>query len=494
MNREILTRIIVVAVIVTLSHSIFWFFKAGQIEKNINNFVGENSANISVGEIEVSGFPFSQKVSIKDLKFTLPNAAIGRYQILVKDLEASAGVFGSDFTVVLKEQVTVQDSESSVSGYVEFASQPEIKFSVVDGALANLSYKDSGHKVLDAEKNVIFATSSVQVNFVSSHNDGKVKNSVNAEVKDIEGFDIVSVYKNSSEKKIIDGIKTGEISIGSSAAIPAQPSDGSAEAVAAPAASLAPAQVVASVVKTDEVKKDIIQPSNNPVAAEDNTKANDTKNLTAENNAPNSVNVDNNQQPVNSEVAADNIIRSNFVMNIEYELTPNSDQGQNVSDPTQMKENTTQYNKAIKINSLEFSNSLYKISINGQVNIFPDDSQPSGSISVKVENLDNLVTYFNNGLAQIAEQKKPELEVQSSDLAIVNQAGNAAVADNNTAYADPYQNFLQKLVASLPAVTKEVAAKNQLSDGVSATFDIRREKNIEFLVNETPVREILGKF
>jgi hypothetical protein len=38
-----------------------------------------------------------------------------------------------------------------------------------------------------------------------------------------------------------------------------------------------------------------------------------------------------------------------------------------------------------------------------------------------------------------------------------------------------------------------VAQKNPLSDANSAVFDLRREKNIEILVNETPMREILGK-
>jgi hypothetical protein len=43
-------------------------------------------------------------------------------------------------------------------------------------------------------------------------------------------------------------------------------------------------------------------------------------------------------------------------------------------------------------------------------------------------------------------------------------------------------------------VTKELTSKNPLSKDDVAVFDIRREKNIEFLINETPMREILGKF
>jgi hypothetical protein len=36
--------------------------------------------------------------------------------------------------------------------------------------------------------------------------------------------------------------------------------------------------------------------------------------------------------------------------------------------------------------------------------------------------------------------------------------------------------------------------KNQLSKEDLAVFEIRREKNLDFLINETPIREVMGKF
>jgi hypothetical protein len=57
-----------------------------------------------------------------------------------------------------------------------------------------------------------------------------------------------------------------------------------------------------------------------------------------------------------------------------------------------------------------------------------------------------------------------------------------------------YQDFLKKISAGLPNVSKELAAKNQLSKDNTAIFDMRREKNLEFVINETPLREVLGKF
>ena len=59
MKKGIVVKIVVVLAIIASAHSIFWFFKAGQVEKQIQNFISENSAYISSGEIAVCGFPLS---------------------------------------------------------------------------------------------------------------------------------------------------------------------------------------------------------------------------------------------------------------------------------------------------------------------------------------------------------------------------------------------------------------------------------------------------
>ena len=59
MNRGIVLKLLIVLVILVSAHSVFWFFKTGQVEKQIQNFISENSTYISAGEIAVSGFPLS---------------------------------------------------------------------------------------------------------------------------------------------------------------------------------------------------------------------------------------------------------------------------------------------------------------------------------------------------------------------------------------------------------------------------------------------------
>lgn len=486
MSKSIVIKSGIVLVVLGVIHSVFWFFKTGQLEKQVNNFITENSTHVSAGEIAISGFPLKQTILIKDLKFSIPNPAFSKYQTTVKNLEATSGIFGNNFTIAIIDQVSVQDNETNISGLVEFGKEAEISAVLSDGMISKFSYQDFGHRVLDVEKNVIYASSGANISIESSLEDGdKIKTKIIADLKDIEGFDILSVYKNSSEKKVIEGIKTGEITIGNSASLtPASASDVAAANTPTPTA--APA----------------IQAPNTEVSAnpmDPDSAAKQTEDMTA--------------------AVANNLVKSNFILDAEYVLTPtqSGSEQQTQTDPTQIQETPVQYSKTFKIANLEFSNPLYKITVNGQIDIFQDDALPSGSVTVKVEKVDNLVSHISAGLTQAAEQKKPSADslVQSAELAVANDTNVAAaptpsqdtasatatnsdsasaISATTPAVDDSYQIFLKRFVASLASVTKEVSSKNQLSKDDLSVFDIRREKNLELLINETPTREILGKF
>lgn len=491
MNKNIVVKLAILLVVLALVYSVFWFFKVGQVEKQINNFVSKNSAHVSVGEVAVSGFPLSQKITLKDLKFTIPSPVLDKRHVVVKHLEAKAGIFSSNFTVTLLEPVTVQDLESN-SATVEFIKEPEIAVTLTDGRAIKFSYKDSGYKILDAEKNIIYSALSSLVEIESNvGDDDKVLTKVMANVREIEGFDVIDIYKNAFEKKIIEGIKTGEITLGNNAVV-AAPSDAAATgntaivspavaAVVAPieaaaAAAKAAADAVAAGATPTPAMVAAVAPGAAPATAEAQPSAADAA-------APSAVK----PADIDAAIANSTPIKSNFMVSVEYTLTPNQSdqQAQIPTDPTQIQEAPVQYSKAVKVNSMEFSNSLYKISINGEMNTLTDDNMPSGSLALKVEKIDALINALTTGFNQIIDQKKSasSSEVQSSEL-----SGNASASQ------DSYQDFLARVVTNLSSVSKEMAAKNAVSKDDIAEFDIRREKNLEFLINETSVREILGKF
>ncbi len=468
MSKNILVKFVIFLVVIALVYSVFWFFKAGQLRKNLEAFVSKNSNYVSAGEIEVAGFPLAQKVTVRDLKFTLPTSLLNKRQTIVKQLEATSGILSSDFVIKIPEPVTVQDSDNN-STTVEFAQAPEIKFSITDGIISKFNYQDSGYKIVGIDQNLIYSAGSSSISSTSSlENDGSTKTKIAINIKDIEGFDVVDIYKNLFEKNIADGLKTGEITLGSSvpeaniqATAPENVDTTTTPSVAASAPNAEQAQLPESLpAKTADTTNSAVSAS--PQKAEELKPAE----ATAENNSN----------------------KSNFVAELEYLVTSTKDAGAQIpTDPTQVQEIPTQNSKVIKITNLEFSNPLYKISVNGEANLFADDSLPSGSLAVKIEKIDNLINSLIANFSKTTEQSAPvanaESEVKSVDL-----IGNATLTE------EAYLKFLEKFSTKLNSIAKEVAAKNPVSTSDLSEFDIRREKNLEFLINETSIREIFGKF
>lgn len=500
MSKSIVIKSAIVVAVSALVYSAFWFFKVGQVEKQIKNFISENAAQVSAMEVSVSGFPMSQKVTVKDFKFSLPSAIFGKRQVLVKTLEAKAGIFSADFTVTMSEGVSLQDAENN-NFTVEFSKDPEINFSIADGRISTFNYQDSGYRVFDAEKNIVYATSNSSIAMQSTGDESeKLAIKITANIKDIENFDVMDVYKNSLEKKITEGIKTGEIIVNNVADIANSlvPSPATTANVSPSAANPTPVDPKlnpASVTNASNLAVPAASTNNSPVAngivsaASPSAVASDQSAMSASPAASPTPAVDAAQKPQDlaAAVANNNLIKSNLILDMEYILAPVQKDAQIPTDPTKISEVSTQHSKSMKINNLEFFNPLYKIMINGEMTAFQDDDMPSGSVSVKVEKIDTLINYIIAGFGKIIEQKNPA-STDVSQPKTLDISGNAAPTE------DSYRNFLSKMVINMSVVVKEIAAKNAVSKEDVAAFDIRREKNLEFLINETSTREILGKF
>jgi hypothetical protein len=501
MSKNIVVKLVILLVVSALVYSVFWFFKVGQVEKQVKNFISKNSANISAGEILVSGFPLSQKITIRDLKFTIPSPLLSKRQVIVKTLEAKTGIFSSEFIVTLPEPITV-DSEGNIMT-VEFTKEPEIKASIADGRISKFSYNDFGYKISDIDKNTVYAATSSVLNLESTvADDDKITTKVTADIKEIEGFNVLDVYKNAFEKKVTEGIKTGEIILGNSAVVApvtaAAPGD-IASANGGPASIASTLVIAPTAVPVDPTAANVPAPATAPQATVTNADVPAPANPAAPTEAAIAVAPDGMPAPTApilnpAEIAAAAMAaataniptKSNLIIDFEYIMSPNQteQQAQIPTDPTQIQEAPVQYSKVMKINNLEFSNPLYKILINGEMNTLADDNMPSGSVTLKVEKIDALIAHISSGFTQMVEQKKPaSTEIQTSDLTV-----------SGMPTQDSYQDFLKKVAANIGGVSKELAAKNPVSKDDIAEFDIRREKNLEFLVNETSIREILGKF
>lgn len=596
MNKNILIRFGIILVVLGVVHSAFWFFKTGQLQKQITNLIAESNGQISVDKVAVAGYPLSQKLIIQNLKFTVPNPALNKYQTTVQSLEAKAGIFDNHFDIKITDKVLVQDSNGN-SGYVAFNQDPKISMIIESQMLTKFSYEDSGYKVLDSTQGTIYGVGSSNITFESVIQDeNKIDNKITANFKDIENFDILNIYKNSSEKMVIDDIKNGQISVSGGINViptdqqnlnagqnPATMAQNNQAAVAAPVANnatgtatatsptsnntvnnanVANAQIAATAVASPAASNNATNPANVPttnpsnvatnnpnntqtpavsnVAAGNNVTANNNSAQVATNNvptqqvattqaattattaqavatagaaantagavpvvatagtinpaatpnnpanpaAPNNPPLDPNA-PINNPLLNNVPIKSDFNMELEYILTPNSSAPTN---PTQIGQTQLQYNKTIKIANITLSNALYKIVISGNLNGFVDDNALSGNLTVEVQNSSAFIDYIATGLTKLADQKVALATTDST-------AAPAPLADasNNNAL-DAYNNLIKKIALNLKPVATELAAKSGQTKDNDFFFEVKREKNLEFLINNTPIREILGKF
>jgi hypothetical protein len=506
MKKSLIIKLSIVLVVLVLSYCVFWFFKAGQSEKQINKFIADNSSYISSGEIAVSGFPVAQKISISDLKITVPINLIAKRQIVIKQLQANSGIFSNDFVVNFTDVVKVQDLDNSGDVFdVEFTGgQPEILVSLLDGAISRFQYNDMGFKVLDAEKNVVNASAGTSILSENSVDESdKRTNKINMSFKDLEGYTVIDFYKNLLEKKVIEGIKTEEIKVNVNPVVAIDPNLQSAPPISPDQAGIVQpngAPVVdpnqAPVVSSNQPPMIPPMDGNTAVAqapADQNGGNQPPVAMPVDgsiNQAP-TANIDPNnpqQAPAPVEIVESEISKHNVVIDVTLTLTPSVKQEQGEvppADPTQVQELPVQYVQNIKINNVELSNALYKINVTGDAISASDDNYPSGGITVKVEKIANLVAHLKGQFKQLSQSKKPTAPSNGVDL--TNEQAQQNQIQN-------YDIFLNNISEKLPDVSNEIASKNSVSKDNVAQFDVRREKNLEFLINEVPVREIIGKF
>lgn len=470
MNKKIIIKIAIIVVALIASYAGFWFFTTSQAEKKIQKFVSENSSNISAAEFSVSGFPMLQKIVLKDVKFTIPNQLLNKKTVIIKEVNLKSGIFSSDFIVNL-DQVSVQDNEGNIAN-VEFNKDPEISLSITNDMIGKVTYQDSGYRIIDNSKNTIYSSSSSNLAIESSKDESnKITIKITANIKEIEGYSLSEVYKYGMEEKIVEKIKTEGFKLQNNEVVTDSTQD--------PLNPTNPLVDQNSLNQPQEVAPTLQQASDGSNPINTTNESGNTQNIkTAE---------------IPSTINDTTIVKSNFVLDLEYSLTP-SENSDNAKTPTSensapqspevpaldVESKDIQYIKTFKINNLEFSNPLYKINISGELKNLVDDNYLSGGLSIKIDKFDSLLSQLTNLFTQLYNQKKEESAKNESKL--------------EAPYNQIYSDFLDRVSKKIITVAKEIASKNAVTKAEIAEFDIRREKNLDFVINETSIKEILEKF
>ena len=435
MKKIVVIPVAVVAVSLS-AFSGFWFFKTSQFKKQINEFVSKDSEHLSVGEIAISGFPLSQKIVVRDLKFTAPeNGGV----IIFKSIAAQNSLFSSTYSISLPEAINLASSKENIdikleldpdtkieidiqgnqeiskinyssSGYKitdnvtkktilsakEKESKTEIYF---DGETIGYKHQDSGSQLFDEKNNLVFSSASsfADVSYLVDK-DKKTTVKIDANVKEFEYFNLDYLYKKISADENISDANIAAATL---------PSDAKPEG---------------KLSKSSLALKMVLE------LVENGDKMIDT--LPAEQMAT---------------------------------IPPES--------KSMYQRKAAPYSVALDLNNLEFASDTYKISLNGKLNTYPEDviPFPSGVLNLKIEHFDDLVQLIVSELNRFS-------------------SGNPKLAKDQ---ADD-----QAKISKVVAIIKELAAQNSQTIDSTLAFEIKHDKNDGFdtLINNVSAMEVGAKF
>lgn len=189
----------------------------------------------------------------------------------------------------------------------------------------------------------------------------------------------------------------------------------------------------------------------------------------------------------------------------------------------------------LKINNISLSNSKFEIAVNGSLTKTPDDALPSGGLTVKVTNFQDALDNFENDFGSLISSAEKYVDIAKPKLELPNgtkdsqksvetlpiqdnakqpttpqaqqpvvqpatgEVGKMVPQEDQSAQitynmSDYYTQFFSQFAVKYRPIISEIGFKNSVSKDNVVQFDIRREKNLEFLVNDTPVRDIVGRF
>ncbi len=530
-NKNSAIKIAIAVVLLAIIYIGIWFFQASKIEQIANQYLKNHSETITAESVSVSGFPLQKKLEIVNLKVGLTNKfnkkdllQQEKHYILVKKIDAISGVFSSDFEVAFDEDVTLVENvnaKDNVLFSLSFNSVPKASFKIDQGYITNFDYQDQGFKMKDSAKNDVLEakSNSLKITVAKEEEKDKIKitlnsNSINAPLfsKIFKENILTSFIGN--ENNIINLKNIGSVATADILNTPA------GEPVKADAL-----EVKENNVATAQDRSAVISPVATPVATP--VAGSGPVNNPANPVVPAKGNIDEiakitqeiNQVPLESSLTIDLDLELANSKEVLLPVPP-------VANSNNSKVDDKVKAHKVLINKMELKNAQFAFSINGQVQLASDDTKPFGSVTLKLENFQNVknivanifgivsnqnsqnnifqesVPVSQNSLSQnslspdsakpnaVNPQQTIESKIVTSPEAIKT---NTATEEGKTPVGSQVENPIFATISVLFSAIEENARKNPLTQENLLVFDITREKNIEFIINETPTREILGK-
>lgn len=466
MNKGLLSKILILLILLMTTGIIFWFLKTSSVKKSVVAYISESKGQIVAEKVSISGFPFSQKIMINNLKFASGEGSqrinpLNKYQITIERVEALSSIFSNQFKIIDLSGLSFQDVNGN-SGKLNFKKPPLVEFTITDRKIEKFSYKDSGYKIVDTNNNIIFENGESLISFESLPEPNDITRSkVKVEFKDVSGVGLFESPNSINPNPASDLLES------SIQATPAnnkvQTDSGSRQPIIA------------------ETGKDVVKGASSPDSSKTEVK-----------------------KP----------IKGNFYMELEYTVGPKvttaSDSSQSTAKtltspdaqlppsglPEEKQKDFTL--NQISIKNIELSSESYKVIINAELNGDEKDL-PSGSLTIKVSGLSNAVNESKKFFLEASKENSP---LAVSDIA--NQGSVVSRPGEESSGPTPVINNSQSESSVLPSPEKkpepdvfviisDLAKKNQNTSAEVAVFSFKKEKGKEATVNDAPLTEIMNQ-
>lgn len=464
---------IIFAIILTLlaaSYSGFWFYRSYNFTKGINNLTQSNSSPsspIAIDEISTSGFPLSQNITLKNITLKSNHVEKGQpnssssAQIILENIDLKGTPFSSNFTVENIGDVIFKDLKKDKGSLsLRFSKDSKI-FVKKDKNNISFDYTGSEYQILNQEKKVIFSI--------------KTKNAKSS----LLFGDIVKYKYKDSGNSISDASGT----------------------------------VISS---SDSLFLDLY------FSKDENKKTDfkidlDIKNLKQFD-----------LSDIGDDLYKEIVSKKTGVLTFISQAKKEGKLKEWGSFKLSGKLSSTPNEKGFpahlinaKLNRLEFSNSLFKISLNGAIERTLNDFLPSGELTLKIENFDslirkvedNLITlYFedqeivepaNDGLKELAkpnfepQKKSSKKSNKKEELSFKKDNLNEKKSDLSDQDIDPEINpeLAKKLeiLDNINLTMKDLGDANPISTDNLLVFDIYRDpgSKSDIMINGLSLMQVI---
>ncbi|MBU6140223.1 MAG: hypothetical protein KGP29_01520 [Proteobacteria bacterium] len=152
MKKKLILTFLILILLLS-AYSGFWFFEARQVEKELRNLSTYQGQSVSMGEVKVSGFPFSKEIRIKDLKISQPeDGSLGFKELVVKNVSGA-----NDFEMNAVGAITFNNGEGK-GLIIEFDPESKVGVTVKQGKVAQVKWSGTGYKINSEQTNAAIST------------------------------------------------------------------------------------------------------------------------------------------------------------------------------------------------------------------------------------------------------------------------------------------------------------------------------------------------